>query len=345
MLNIITCNDLVEENTGKNQPVIRKRLILDKIRQSISNYKIRIINDLIDIEWLQHVHDPEYIKFLKSAYSSWLVNKEFDWVNESYGVIPFCFTRIKPKKVISEYKLSGYYGTDVMTPIYQNTYSNALISANLAQYAAEISYLQAENIIYVLAPIPGHHASYDQYSGYCFFNNAFITAYRAIELGKKKVAILDLDFHAGQGVPKLMSQHDKLKDKIMACSIHGDPMNDYPFFEGFDNDYNNEHIINIPLKDNADWSVYGEVLIESCIKIRKWEPELLIIAFGADTFKEDPDPSPLTRFKLELDDYNKMGQIIRKYFPIPIIVTQEGGYNLDYVPEIVCRFLKSLQEN
>ena len=68
MLTIITCNDLIEENTGKNQPVIRKRLILDKIKQTTSNYKINIINDPIDIEWLQQVHDPEYIKFLKSLY-------------------------------------------------------------------------------------------------------------------------------------------------------------------------------------------------------------------------------------------------------------------------------------
>ena len=70
---------------------------------------------------------------------------------------------------------------------------------------------------------------------------------------------------------------------------------------------------------------------------------MLIIAFGADTYKDDSDASPLGRFKLELENYDKIAKLIRQHLrKISILVTQEGDYNLEYVPEIVCKFLINL---
>ena len=48
------------------------------------------------------------------------------------------------------------------------------------------------------------------------------------------------------------------------------------------------------------------------------------------------------RFALDKADYVKMGRMIRRIPPEPIVVTQEGGYDMTAVPEIVCGFLSGL---
>ena len=47
---------------------------------------------------------------------------------------------------------------------------------------------------------PGHHASTEKSSGFCFFNNAGIAAkYAQKTCDVKRVAVLDFDVHHGDG--------------------------------------------------------------------------------------------------------------------------------------------------
>jgi acetoin utilization deacetylase AcuC-like enzyme len=123
-----------------------------------------------------------------------------------------------------------------------------------------------------------------------------------------------------------------------------DPTLDYPSNEGFEDDYpNSSNVINLPLDGGTEKEAYLEALTEVLDKIKKWGTEALIIPFGADTFLDDPDTNRAGTFKLKFDDYTVIGETIRERLgDIPILVTQEGGYNLEAVPEIVCKFLNSL---
>lgn len=335
------------ERTGtgaNNKPELRQKLIIEAIQKNFTECQIIFSSKMIADTWLENIHDKNYIDFLENAFSEWQKIEDPDWIDSTNGLVPSNFYKKKPHRDTPLYKLSGYYGSDYMTPIYRDTYQNVMIAAQQAYKAADIAFnSDSTNIVYVLACSPGHHTKYAEYGGYCFVNNASVTAYRLIELGKKKVGILDIDFHAGQGTADLVLNNPKFKDKIFACSIHVDPMVDYPSFEGYEDECINDAVLNIPLIANAEWEHYKDALETACESIKKWNIDALVIPFGADTYKDDPDASPLGRFKLDIEDYDKMAQIIKKHFNnIPIIVTQEGGYNMDKVAEILCRFLKNL---
>lgn len=69
----------------------------------------------------------------------------------------------------------GYYSLAGETSISEGTAEAAWASANVALSAAEILN-QGEKSAFALCRPPGHHASHDQYGGYCFINNAAIAA-------------------------------------------------------------------------------------------------------------------------------------------------------------------------
>jgi acetoin utilization deacetylase AcuC-like enzyme len=349
MLTVITNTPVIShERSGvgvNNNPELRQELILEKINE-IPDVDILYIDDMISFEWLCNIHDYDYLSFLSKAYTNLFLFDDRDWIDPSGGLVPNHFTKTKPKNFIPIYKMSGYYASDVMSPIYEDTYKNCMIAANQACKGAEIlcSSYNPRNIIYALTPSPGHHAKYEEYSGYCFINNACVAAYRMLELGIEKIAILDIDFHAGNGSAHFAANHPAFKHKLIACSIHADPKYEYPSFEGYEDDYDDDYIKNIVLERNTTWIQYKRALDTVCEFIDMHKINTLIIAFGADTYKDDPDANPLARMRLELEDYDMMGKLIRQYFPdVPILVTQEGGYDLDNVPEIVCRFLHGLK--
>jgi acetoin utilization deacetylase AcuC-like enzyme len=346
-----------------NKPLTRKSLILAELTKHFPEAIIDIYDELILPSVLQRTHDPRYIEFLRDAFASWnntiiknvvennnYSSSECDW-NENYGLVPHEFyTKLHPKMVL--YKQSGYYGRDTMTPIFKDTYRDAMISANLANMAGLLVHLPSDagKVIYVLTSSPGHHASRSAYGGYCFFNNAFISATSFIATINRsefceqgRAAILDIDYHAGNGTARLVQETNR-RD-IMAVSIHVDPSIDYPGGEGFADEYpDNPNIINIPLMGGTDLDKYLEAVTVACRRIAEFQPQALVIAFGADTYFNDPDACSIGRFKLIFGDYKKIAKRIRNILGlnIPIIVTQEGGYDLKAVPLIVCEFLESL---
>ena len=343
LTNIVRPHHERQGSGSNNKPELRQKLIIEKIQKKFSECQIIFSSKTIDESWLGNIHDRDYIDFLKNAFSEWRRVDDPDWVDETGGIVPDSFYKKKPRPEIEIplYKLSGYFGSDRMTPIYEDTYKNATIAAQQALRAADIiNQDQSKTIVYVLACSPGHHTKYSEYGGYCFINNAFVSAFRLIELGKKKIGILDLDYHGGTA--DLILSNPNFKDRVSFVSIHVDPQVDYPSFEGFEEE-NTSTILNIPLSPHAGWELYEEALENGCKFLEKSEIEVLIIPFGADTYKNDPDASPLGRFQLDLEDYEKMGQLIHKYFAeTSIIITQEGGYDMEAVPDIVCRFLKYL---
>lgn len=328
-------------DTKTNNPVLRKNKIVECLQKD-TNCIFKEINEGIDINWLTCIHDIQYLEFLCTCYSSF--NKsDISWSDPYHGVVPCNFYKKKPDSLVPTYKLSGFYGSDIMTPIYENTWKNASISANQAYAAATYLHNHPHDIIYVLATSPGHHAKTSEYGGYCFINNAMVAAKRLIELDKKvnnanggrKIAILDIDYHAGNGTYEMASY----TDNIYAYSIHCDPVYDYPSFDGFNNEYN------YAIKPHTIWSTYEDTLKKACEKIISKNIDILIIAFGGDTFKDDPDAISIGRFELDLQSYHEMGKIIKEYFHnVPIMITQEGGYNMEHIGTIVFNFIQGIKQ-
>jgi acetoin utilization deacetylase AcuC-like enzyme len=77
-------------------------------------------------------------------------------------------------------------------------------------------------------------------------------------------------------------------------------------------------------------------------KVRGFETDILIIPLGLDTLSTDPDASRLYGCGLEVRDFRVVGRFIKESFKGKIVVTQEGGYDLDSVPDAVDGFLRGL---
>lgn len=344
---------------AKNSPEKRQELIIKAIQGYFEESTIFTSSQFIPPDWLEKcgLHDPKYLDFLEQAHASWNQTKDPDW-EEGNGLVPHEFFKRLNKNTVL-YKQAGFYGLDTMTPIYEDTFRNAMIAAGRAYTAATDWAKDPDKVYYVLACSPGHHAKHANYGGYCFLNNALIAAYRFGQLKiqegklkKPKIAILDLDYHAGNGTAEIVaSKKGKFpvldsEDpvEIIAVSLHADPTNDYPSNEGFEDDYpDDSNVINVPLKGGTEIEGYLEALKRVLFEDLKPKGLAgLVIAFGADTFKDDPDTNIKGRFSITLEDYTAIAETITSTLSLPTLVTQEGGYNLEATPDILCRFLDAL---
>lgn len=334
----------VRVGIGKhNQPELRASRILAEIQGEISKMIISFDSTpLRNIQWLCNIHDPAYLSFLEDAYASLMNDINPDWMDGTNGLIPNMFYKKKPigmNTKLPVYKMTGYYASDYMTPIYSDTYSNVMLAASQA-YRAASQAGAAGGVNYALTCSPGHHAKYEEYGGYCFLNNGAIAAYRLSEFLPGNIGILDLDYHHGSTT--IIEENPRFKERFFACSIHGNPNSEYPTFEGH-YEQSNDRILNIPLDGGTTWETYLDSLQETINFLKDKKIVGLVIAFGADTYKDDPDVGEKYRLALVESDYLKMGSLLKNHFEkLPIVVTQEGGYNIDHVGAIVCQFLKGL---
>jgi acetoin utilization deacetylase AcuC-like enzyme len=342
-LTVIT-NDckLVHERPGfgsSNQPERRQMLILEHIKNHLSCDFISNPNIEGIESWVTKIHCPQFLDFLKIAYADFSKHDDKHWGNSVGGLVPNHFFKKLPNKRVPPYKLSGYYGSDFMTPIYGDTYENALQSAASAYKSAEIAWLN-NSPAYALVCSPGHHAKWNEYGGYCFINNGLVAAYRFIELGAKRTAVLDIDYHAGNGTSDIVAINPLMRDKVYCWSLHGDPIIEYPSFDGFEDDYESSQIKNVPLCGKYRFENYRNHLIAACDEINKLNCDAVVVAFGGDTFRGDPDANPNGGFLFDLENYVEIGQIIRQKLGSKIVITQEGGYDMQNIAQIVGNFLK-----
>ena len=276
------------------------------------------------LEPILKVHDADYLDFLKTAHESWLA------AGRSGDALPYTFPLVGRRRANwdrIDAKL-GHYSFDTSTPIGERTFEASYWSAQTA-IAAVDDVLSGERVSFGVCRPPGHHAGRDYCGGYCYLNNVAIAAERARAAGRKRIAILDIDYHHGNGTQDIFSG----RDDIMFASIHADPSTDYPFYWGHA-DESGGNILNLPLRRGTDWSAYAPALFQAIDWISSSEPELLILSFGADTHETDP----ISHFLLKTRDYGLMARRICSA-GLPTAILMEGGYAMDALGANVAEFL------
>ncbi len=232
---------------------------------------------------------------------------------------------------------SGYFCLDSGTPLTSTTWDAAYWSAASANAAAKHVESGKAKAAYALCRPPGHHASRDLFGGYCYFNNAAIIAKRISKRGR--VAILDIDFHHGNGTQDIFYRDPS----VLFISIHGDPKDYYPFFSGYSHESGagagTGFTINHPLPKGCDGKEYLKVLREKVIPaLRAFDPSLLVISAGFDTFEKDP----IGGFKLTTEDFNTIGGELSR-LGYPSVILQEGGYCVEELGWNVAAFLRAFK--
>jgi acetoin utilization deacetylase AcuC-like enzyme len=276
------------------------------------------------LEPLLRVHSADYLNFLRTAHEQWrAAGREGD-------AFPYTFPVVgrRPLKLSRIDALLGQYSFDTSTPVGQGTWEAAYWSAQTALAAVD-AVLDGERNAFALCRPPGHHAGADYLGGYSYLSNAAIAAEQALAAGRKRVAILDVDYHHGNGTQDIFYG----RSDVAYASIHADPATDYPFFWGHA-DESRDNILNLPLPRNTDWNGYAPALERALDWIGSREPELLIVSYGADTYEGDP----ISHFRLRTRDYAPMARRIAA-LGVPTVVMMEGGYAVEALGASVAEFL------
>ena len=149
---------------------------------------------LQDISRLTGVHTPAYIDFLQTAYGRWkAAGYAGDVLPMSYPHRP---RRAYPPKDIDG--AAGYFCSSSDTVITQTSWQSVKAIADCALSAADHTSRMGEASFTLTRP-PGHHAGADYMSGYCLLNFTAIAAQALRDNGAARVAVLDVDFHNGNG--------------------------------------------------------------------------------------------------------------------------------------------------
>ncbi|WP_193369960.1 histone deacetylase family protein [Pelagibius marinus] len=262
------------------------------------------------------VHDAGYVKFLEKAWDLWTAE------GRDYDALPLVWPvrglrQIEPEHI--DGKLS-YFSFDAGTPITAGTWQAATAAVDVALSGADELHQGATSAFALCRP-PGHHAAADFYGGYCFLNNAAVAAQSFIDAGAGRVAVLDVDYHHGNGTQAIFYD----RPDVFFASIHGHPRQEFPFFLGYE-DETGEGAgagcnANYPLAWGSGFDVWLAALQDACARIAAYGPEAVVVSLGVDTFEKDP----ISQFKLKSEDYFVIGQTIARLGK-PTLFVMEGGY-------------------
>ncbi|WP_366657348.1 histone deacetylase family protein [Fodinicurvata sp. EGI_FJ10296] len=324
-----------ELNEGRMMPVVemprRAHTILARVRE----VGLGAIDAPTDhgTAPLGRIHSAPYLSFLESAWDEWSkLHGEIDAMPLNWLVRGL---RQKEPRYIDG--RIAFYAGDAGTPITAGTWRAATSSANVALTGVDI--MQAgERTAFSLCRPPGHHASADVYNGYCFLNNAAIAAQAWRDAGADRVTILDVDYHHGNGTQAIFYD----RGDVQVVSIHADPMEEYPYFLGHADERGvgagEGANLNLPLPFGTDYARFGEALDTACAAVADFGPDVVVLSLGADTYKDDP----ISKFKLESDDFNRIGERIAG-LALPTHFVMEGGYAVDALGVNVCNVLTAFE--
>ena len=268
---------------------------------------------------LERVHDRRYLAFLATAWDAWLA------AHGDYDALPLVWP-IRHHRAIEPETIDGrlsYFSMDAGTPLTAGTWRAATGSADVALTGAKLVAGGAPAAFALCRP-PGHHSGPDYLGGYCFLNNAAIAAQWLRDQGAKRVAILDVDYHHGNGTQAIFDD----RADVLFLSLHADPAQEYPHFLGYADETGTGagegFTRNYPMRHGTGFDRWGEALDDALGRVRGYAPDALVVSLGVDAFKDDP----ISKFKLESADFTATGRRIGG-LRLPTLFVMEGGYAVE----------------
>jgi len=278
---------------------------------------------------IAEVHDPALVSYLKKA---------CDQVGERQSLYPYVFPiRNKSRLPKERSVLAGYFCIDTFTPIHRNAFRAAKRAVDCTLTAAD-EILAGRRLAYSLVRPPGHHAERECFGGFCYFNNAAVAAHYMSAYGK--VAILDLDYHHGNGQQNIFYR----RADVLTVSLHGHPRFAYPYFSGFEEERGEGpgegFNLNLALPESLDGKGFRKALRRALDTVSSFLPSFLIVALGFDPAKGDPTGT----WKLLNEDFRRNGELIGER-GFRVLVVQEGGYRTRSLGSNARAFFLGLSES
>ena len=214
---------------------------------------------------------------------------------------------------------------DIDTIASATTWEAATLAAGLAIAAVDAG-------AFALVRPPGHHAFADHAMGFCLFNNVAVAARHAsAALGLRRVAIVDIDVHHGNGTQALFAADPD----VLYVSLH-----QWPFYPGTGGPGEQaENLLNVPLHaGSGDREYVAAFTGEVEPRVRRFEPELVLVSAGFDAHADDP----LADMALSREGFGELARRCAALGP-RVAAVLEGGYNVETLPSLVEAALRGFE--
>ncbi|MBN2007652.1 MAG: histone deacetylase family protein [Anaerolineae bacterium] len=280
------------------------------------------------------VHAAEYVDFLRTAYA-----RNVDYLGRPAPVLAGrpAVTAERPAQRPSDDDfpaLRDYYTFDYEDPILEGTWDAAYWAAQCALTAA-VRVQGGERVAYALCRPPGHHATADQYGGFCYLNNVAVATRFMQRPGGSRAAILDLDYHHGNGTQSIFYADPD----VLYCSLHADPAEDYPHYWGYASERGDGAglgtVHNYPLPLFTEDVRYLAALDRALATIADFAPQFLLVSLGLDIAEDDL----IGKFYVTRGGIAEIARRVAA-LDLPTLLVQEGGYNLETLGQNVATFLR-----
>lgn len=276
-----------------------------------------------DPQVLARVHAPHYLAFLAQAWQEWV---SLDPANAARDALPSVWPNQGLRRDVLPANFAarlGCFAFDSGTPLTAGTWQAACQGAFCALDAADAVAAGAP-AAFALSRPPGHHAGADFFGGYCFLNNAALAAQALRDHGLARVAVLDIDYHHGNGTQAIF--YDRAD--VFFASLHGDPHTEYPFFLGHADETGSGAgqgcNLNLPLPRGTGFARWRAALQLALQRIDAFGADAVVVSLGLDTFAGDP----ISGFQLASEDFLVVGEDLARRRR-PTVFVFEGGYAVD----------------
>lgn len=313
----------LEFSLGQMMPCFEKPERAFFVENAVKSRKLGefLLPNSFPVDAYAKVHAPDYLTFLRQAYGLWQAEGyETDAFASAFNVQ---HPGARPPLHIDGQL--GFYMADGTVPLTKTSWE-AIESSAFTALTAQKLIADGERNAFALCRPPGHHATTRAAAGYCFINNAAAAAQAFLDQGAKRVSLLDIDYHHGNGTQEIFYK----RSDVQFLSIHADPAVDYPYFlgyadeigEGLGEGYN----VNYALPYGTDYASYAKALNDALLKMSNYGPDAVVISLGVDTYKNDP----ISKFLLDSPDFLRIGEAIARLNK-PTLFVMEGGYAVEEI--------------
>lgn len=299
-------------NPGKGHPESAKRLssIVSELKRgqlSKSRSWSFIKPEKASVEQVELIHDSKYVSYVRTLCRS------------GGGLIDTGDTRVS-----------------------EESFETALYAAGGALKAVDhVMQGRSQNAFALVRP-PGHHAARFYGLGFCIFNNVAIAARHLLENFKlKRVLILDIDSHHGNGTQSAFY----FTKKVLYVSLHEDPRG-FPgtgFVDEVGEGEGRGFNVNVPLPFKTGDQTYLKAFREIVIPIaREYKPQFILVSAGLDSHYADPVGHLALSERCCGKVFETVTVLASELCDGRLVLVLEGGYNVSFVGKLAAQALAKI---
>jgi acetoin utilization deacetylase AcuC-like enzyme len=284
-------------------------------------------------------HDPELLDFLRTAAHRWRQGPYVDLVGQD-RVVPYLFPTpamtggLPARPAAAVHADAGRFCYDTMTLVGPGTWQAARAAVDCALTAVDLV-AAGEPLAYALCRPPGHHATRSGFGGSCYLNSAAVSAEQLRRRGHRRVGVLDLDAHHGNGTEAIFYD----RPDVLYGSVHVDPgAGWFPHVVGFAGETGRGAgtgaTRNRPLPEGTADDGWLAAVADLVAWVVAGGCTALVVSLGVDAAADDPE-SPLL---VSRDGFAAAGRLVAGS-GLPTVAVQEGGYHLPTLGGLVSAYL------